>query len=256
MQDAAAGSDGPLPLGTIFSNFMVAFSLGSIIYNGLLARASHTLISPTSSPASSRTALSADPRLSPTSSTSSTLFSTSSELQAIDDEIAQLEKAGGKANHAPRVVAVENDLPFSPYRTPSILFHVGPDVFEFVTMLTRWDRGSFVRSSCWSRQSLWQRVLLLQHLNIDSTVSSSSNWPLDCTVRLFPSSLHPRLTHHYLRPDFGNSTKRNGTGRSARDYLIIIPSSDESPRHARSRLWDGRKADDDLYYLLSLPRGG
>lgn len=127
MQDAASASDGPLPLGTIFSNFMVAFSLGSIIYNGLLARASHTLSSPTSSPASTRTALSADPRLSPTSSTTSTLFSTSSELQAIDDEIAALEKNGAKLPHAPRVVVVENDLPFSPYATPSILFHVRSD---------------------------------------------------------------------------------------------------------------------------------
>lgn len=132
MQDAAAASDGPLPLGTIFSNFMVAFSLGSITYNGLLARNAHSLTSPVSSPTSTRTALSNDPRLSPSSSTSSTLFSTSSELQAIDDEIAQLEKLGGKARDPSRVVAVvEIDLPFSPYMTPSILFHVRSIVLDF-----------------------------------------------------------------------------------------------------------------------------
>ena len=130
MQDAAIASDGPLPLGTIFSNFMVAYSLGSVIYNGALARASHTLTSPTSSPMSTRTAFSTDPRLSPSSSSSSTLFSTSGELQTIDDEIAQLEKKGGSGASVSRVVQAENDLPFSPDSTPSILFHVGPDFFR------------------------------------------------------------------------------------------------------------------------------
>ena len=58
------------------------------------------------------------------------------------------------------------------------------------------------------------------------------------------------------RPYHRYAPQRNGTRRSARNHLLIIPSPDESPRHARSRFGYGRQENVDLYYLLSLARGG
>lgn len=118
MPTLQAKTDESLPLGTIFSCFMISFSLGSMIYNFLLARASKYdgLATPLIGSRKRNDGYAPQP-FSVASDT--TIFDDSEELRKIDQEISELE-GNLPMSDAPMLVSDS----FPEQTSPSILFHV------------------------------------------------------------------------------------------------------------------------------------